>query len=126
MIFDTDVLIWYQRGNEKAIRVLDEADSHFISLQTYMELLQGAAHKKQQQYLRDFITEFGFIILPLTEQIGYRAAIYIEEFALSDGLRAGDAIIAATAVENNMDLMSGNRKHFHFIPSLKLNVFTVC
>jgi len=123
MIFDTDVLIWYQRGNEKAIKVLDMADSRMIAIQTYMELLQGAKDKKQQQYIRDFMTEFGVTVLSLSEQIGYRAAIYIEEFSLSHGLRTGDAIIAATAVENNIELMSGNRKHYSFIPGLKLKVF---
>lgn len=48
---------------------------------------------------------------------------YIEEYTLSSGLRAGDAIIAATAVENNMTLISSNAKHFKPIKELKLKVF---
>lgn len=66
---------------------------------------------------------FDFIVLPLTENIGHRALIYIEEYALSHGLRAGDAIIAATAAENSMALVSGNAKHFKPIKELKLKVF---
>lgn len=123
MIFDTDVLIWYQRGNAHAIAALDASDQRFISIQTYMELLQGAKDKKQQQLTRDFISEFDLLILPLSEQIGYRAAIYVENFGLSHGVRAADAIIAATAVDNNYLLMSGNHKHFSCIPSLKLTIF---
>lgn len=73
--------------------------------------------------INDFLTAFGFTILPLSENIGHRALIYIEEYALSRGLRAGDAIIAATAVENNMTLVSGNAKHFRPIKELKLKVF---
>jgi predicted nucleic acid-binding protein len=61
--------------------------------------------------------------LPLTEPIGHRALIYIEQHALSSGLRAGDAIVAATAVENRLALASTNRKHFSKIEALDLVVF---
>jgi hypothetical protein len=49
--------------------------------------------------------------------------VYVEEYSLSHGLRAGDAIIAATAVENNMALSTGNAKHFKPIKELKLKAF---
>ena len=70
------------------------------------------------------MSSFGFITLPLTENIGHRALIYIQEYTLSHGLRAGDAIIAATAAENNMTLVSSNAKHFKPVKELKLKVFT--
>lgn len=63
------------------------------------------------------------MVLPLTENIGHRASIYIEEYTLSSHLRSGDAIIAATAVENNMTLVSSNAKYFKVIKDLKLKVF---
>jgi len=62
-------------------------------------------------------------MLPLTENIGHRAAVYVEEYTLSHGLRAGDAIIAATAAENNLPLYTSNAKHFKPIKELKLKVF---
>ena len=88
-----------------------------------MELLQCAKNKTQHQHTRDFLYSFGFVTLPLTENIGHRAAIYIEAYTLSSGLRAGDAVIAATAVENNVTLVSSNAKHFKPIKDLKLKVF---
>jgi len=88
-----------------------------------MELMQCAKNKAQHKYVKDFITSYGFIVLPLTENIGHRASIYIEEYTLSSGLRAGDAIIAATAVENNMTLVSSNAKHFKTIKDLELKIF---
>ena len=47
----------------------------------------------------------------------------VEEYGLSSGIRAGDAIIAATAIENNMPLASGNAKHFKAIKDLDLVIF---
>ena len=123
MIFDTDVLIWIQRGSEKAARVVDRSIDRYISIVTYMELLQAATNKKQHEYISDFLKEFGFQTLPLTESIGHRAAVYVEEYSLSHGIRAIDAIIAATATENHLPLCSGNAKHFKAIEGLKFKLF---
>lgn len=123
MLFDTDILIWVQRGNQKAAELINEATSRLISVQTYMELFQCTQSKKQHRITRDFLKKLNFQIVPLTENIGHRAAIYIEEYSLQSGLRSGDALIAATAVENNVVLLSSNKKHYKDIKDLNLNVF---
>ncbi len=123
MIFDTDIFIWAERGNKKAAKLMEKAEERFLSIQTYMELLQCAKNKTQHKHVKDFISSFGFIVLPLTENIGHRASIYVEEYTLSSSIRSGDAIIAATAVENNMILSSSNVKHFKMIKELKLKAF---
>ena len=123
MIFDTDIFIWVQRGNQKAARLIDRTVERYLSVYSYLELLQSAANKQQHHFVRDFLSSFGFIVLPLTENIGHRALIYIEEYSLSHGLRAADAVIAATAAENKLTLVSGNAKHFKAIKELKLKVF---
>ena len=123
MIFDTDIFIWIQRGNVKAAKLMERAEEKCLSIQTYMELLRCAKNKTQHKYVKDFLSSFGFIVLSLTENIGHRASIYVEEYTLSSNLRAGDAIIAATAVENNMVLSSSNAKHFKEIKELELKVF---
>jgi len=87
-----------------------------------MELLQCAKNKVHHKYTKDFISEFDFTILPLTENIGHRALIYVEEYTLSN-MRAGDAIIAATAIENNLMLVSSNVKHFKVVKELQLKIF---
>jgi predicted nucleic acid-binding protein len=115
MLYDTDILIWIQRGNLAAASLIDEDENKYLSIQSYMELLQGAKDKHQHKYVKDFICDFEFSILPLTPNIGHRALIYVEEHTLSSNMRAGDAIIAATAVENNMRLVSSNVKHFKAI-----------
>jgi predicted nucleic acid-binding protein len=123
MLFDTDILIWVQRGSLKAARLVERTAQRSISALSYMELMQSAQNKDQHRHTKDFLATFGFDLVPLSENIGHRAAIYIEEYTLSHGIRAGDAIIAATAVENNLTLVSSDRKHFSPIKDLKLTLF---
>jgi predicted nucleic acid-binding protein len=123
MIFDTDILIWIQRGNLKAAKLLNQTEERCISVQTYMELMQGAKSREHHRMARSFLKDFDFKILPFTENIGHRAAIYVEEYALGHGMRAADAIIAATATENNLVLSTSNAKHFQVIKDLKVKIF---
>ena len=122
MLFDTDVFIWVQRGNTKAAKLIDTTEERYISTQTYMELLEGARDKTQLRQNKDFFKSLEFTVLPFTENIGHRAAIYIELYALSHHMRAADAIIAATATETGLKLVTANSKHYKHIPDLKLRV----
>lgn len=123
MIFDTDILIWAGKGNFKAADLVGEAEARFISVQTYLELLQKAQHKQQHERVKNFLADFQFKTLLITENISHRAMMYIEEYGLSHNLGAGDALIAATAVDHNLVLVTGNEKHFRAIKDLKLKVF---
>lgn len=125
MVFDTDVLIWIERGHLKAARLLDRAESRAITLQSYLELLQCAKDKQQQKRTKDFIRELQIEVLPLTENIGHRASVYIDQYSLSHSLRAGDALIAATAVENGQPLCSANAKHYKCLPDLEFKALIV-
>ena len=123
MIFDTDILVWVEKDNPHAIRWVDEAERRSISAQTYMELLQGAKNVEQQQKVKKYLSGMEFHTLAITENISHRAMNYIEEYGLSHGLLAGDALIAATATEHNLILATGNAKHFRAIKGLQLKVF---
>ena len=65
----------------------------------------------------------GWHILSLTEAIGHRATLYLETFALSDGLRLADALIAATAVEAGSTLLTANDRHYRCLADLALETF---
>ncbi len=123
MIFDSDVLIHIQRGHPKAAALFNRQDEYFISVQTYLELMQNALNKEHLLKTKKLLLEYDIQVLPLTGNIGHRAMIYVDQYGLSHGLEAGDALIAATAVENDMLLASGNYKHFKAIKELKLVVF---
>ena len=123
MIFDTDVLIWVLRGNVKAAKAVDQAEHRAISVVTYMELLQGARDKAEMKTIKSFLADLRFGSLPLTENIGHRASIYMEEYCLSIALSMADALVAATAVVNNQPLLTGNTKHYKHVKEIDLAAF---
>lgn len=123
MIFDTDVLNWCFKGNERAARAVEAAEDRKLSAVTVMELHQGARDKKEQKSIGQFLHDFDFQVLPITENISQRACIYVEEFCLKDNLQMADALIAATAVEHRETLCSANAKHYKVVSELELKVF---
>ena len=123
VIFDTDVLISVLRGSAKAARAVDGVDERAISVVTYMELLQGARNKEEMRAIKSFLVDMRFRTLPLTENIGHRASIYMEEYGLSTSVSMADALIAATAIEANDQLLTGNHKHYKAIEELDLKRF---
>ena len=47
----------------------------------------------------------------------------IDTHALADGLQLADALIAATALEHGLTLITGNTKHFAVVETLKIERF---
>lgn len=123
MQFDTDVLIWLLRGNAKAAAIVDATEDRHVSVVSYMELLQGARDAREARTIRQLLIDSGFRMLPLTENIGHRAVVYLEGHAVSSGLRLADALLTATAVENGLALCTGNDRHYRVIPDLPLRAF---
>lgn len=125
VLVDTDVLIWHLRGYAQATRRLDQLDSLALSSVSYLELLQGMRNKAELSALKKMLERRGANTLPLTEAITQRAIVLMESLALSHGLQVGDALIAATALEHQLPLLTGNVKHFMAIEHLVVEAFLV-
>jgi predicted nucleic acid-binding protein len=123
MLFDTDVIVWTLRGNERAAKRIDEENRLEISAVSYMEVIKGARDKRELLTIRQYLNDLGFRIIPISENISHRAIIYMEEHALKSGMAMADALIAATAVETTLGLCTANDKHYKVISDLQLSVF---
>jgi predicted nucleic acid-binding protein len=123
MLIDSDVLIWFLRGQPQATLRLALLKQWQISIATYMEVAQGCHTKAELHRTKKGFTERNTIIHPLTSAIGDRAANLIDIYAQSHGLRMADAIIAATAIELDLTLITANVKHFKQIPELSIEPF---
>ena len=125
MLVDTDVLIWHLRGYPRATQKLDSFSTLTISAVTYMELLQGLRSKAEMNALQQSLAMRHTQRLPITPAISERATSLMEGMVLSDGLQMGDALIAATALEHQLPLLTGNVKHFSAIANLRVERFDV-
>ena len=123
MIVDTDVLVWYLRGNPRAAESLEAAGRFSISAVTYMELVQGMRNKEELRHLRMTLGAWSTEVLQIDEVVSTRAMLYVEQYSLSHGMRLADALIAATAVAHGSALLTGNSRHYRAIPDLVIEEF---
>jgi len=123
MIIDTDVLIWYMKGNEKAYKAIEMANNFFISVVTYMELVQGMRNKKELNSLRRSIHSWDAKVLYISEEISSKAMFYVEQHFLSHSLQLADALIGATAVAYGLPILTGNDKHYKTVKDIQITKF---
>lgn len=125
MIIDTDVLIWYLRGNPKAKEVVEAAIPFSVSAVTYMELVQGMKDKTEFRRFQKAFKSWNIDIIQIDRETSSRAIFYVQEYHLSHSMMMADALIAATAVQEGDTLVTANDKHYRHIPNLDLRKFIV-
>lgn len=125
MILDTDVLIWYLRGNPIAKEVVEANIPFSVSAVTYMELMQGMRNKEELRKLQKVFNQWNVKIIQIDREISARAMFYVQEYCLSHAMMLADALIAATTVQYGEQLITANHKHYKFIPNISLIKFNV-
>jgi len=123
LIIDTDVMIWFFRGNQKAIDFVMDAMPFSISIVTYMELVQGMHSKRELTKMKKAFADMNVEIIPLSEEISLRASDYVEAYSLSHSVELADALIAGTCVVENDTLVTANDKHYRVVQGLQMTVF---
>ena len=122
-LIDTDVLIWYLRGNQNAYDIIHSLDNFAISLVTHIELVQGMRDKKELKILQNTLKNWDVKTIYISETISAKALFYVEEYFLSHSMQLADALIGATATEYGLTLVSANDKHYKAINGLDISVF---
>lgn len=105
LLLDTNIVIDYLNGNEKARQFIEREPKPAISIITYMETLIGA-DETTREATRAFLK--GFEIIQINEEIA-EAAIDIRA---SRRLKLPDAIILASAQSIGATLVTRNTKDF--------------
>ena len=123
LLIDTDVLIWYMRGNESAYKAIEDNLLFSISVVTYIELVQGMRNKDELNCLRKTLKDWETKILYISEEISAKAMFYVEQHYLSHSLQLVDALIGATAVSYGLPILTGNDKHYKVIKHVQIKKF---
>lgn len=120
LLLDTDILINWLRGEkwEKALLLTPGIDFH-TSTVSKKELFQyktiSRREKRKINYLLNCFRE-----IHVTPAIAQKASDLLNRHK-HQGLKPADALIAATAWDWDLILISKNVKHFSFIQEISLN-----
>ena len=123
MLIDTDVLIWYMKGNEKAYNAIENSENFFISVVTYMELVQGMRNNTELNTLRKALNGWNAKILYISEEISVKAMFFLEQHYLSHSIQLADSLIGATAISHGLTILTSNDKHYKILKNLQLKKF---
>lgn len=116
-LIDTDILIDYFKNVPGAVSFLEKIIENsvcYISVITVAELYAGVREGKERELIEKFLEIFKLIFVDDT--IAKKGGLYRREYGKSHGTGLADALIAASAEENNCKLVTLNQKHF---PMLK-------
>jgi tRNA(fMet)-specific endonuclease VapC len=126
-LLDTDTCVHVLRGNKKVIKnlLLNSSDDVAISSITHYELLVGVMKctKSRQAAEREKVSTFISQLheIPFTNETALIAAsIRAELESQGLGIGAMDTLIAATAIEAGLILVTGNAREFSRVSELKL------
>lgn len=120
-LIDTDILIDLAADLKQAIESIKNLEQGFalmVSAVTVMELTVGCRNKTELRNVEKLLERFE--VIPLNEQVSSVAVDLIKKYRLSHGLLIADALIAATAIANNIPLESKNQRDYKFISGLDL------
>ena len=118
---DTDILVDASRGVADAARFLTvqrAARGVHVSIVSAMELVRGCRNAAELKEVQRFLQRMA--VLPVSTTASQIAYQLMESFFLSHGLLIPDALIAATALEQELTLYTKNTRHFQMIPGLTI------
>ena len=123
MLVDTDVLIWYLKGNENAFEAIEELNKFSISAVTYMELVQGMRNRNELNSLRQALKIWNTKIIYISEDISAKAVFFVEQHFLSHSMQLADALIGATAIFCGEPILTANDKHYKVLKDFQIKKF---
>ncbi len=111
------------KGNEKAYEIIEKSNAFFVSVVTYIELVQGMRNKGELNSLRKALHGWNAQILYLSEEVSAKAMFYVEQHFPSHSLQLADALIGATAIAYGYPILTANDKHYKVMKDVQIKKF---
>lgn len=114
VLIDSDIVIEVLRARDAVIlaqwsNLADSSSPILVSPITFAEIGAGARSGEMQAIARFFAP---LTCVVIDQKIGQLAGEYLRQFSKSHNLKIADALIAASAVQNQAALWTRNRKHY--------------
>ena len=117
-LLDTNILIEILKGNNSIIDKLIPEQQYGISTVCAMELIYGARDKAEVKKIEDALNQLR--CYHMTSAISKTALELMRKYSKSHGLGIPDALIAATAIIEELPLLTLNVRDFRYIDTLSL------
>jgi predicted nucleic acid-binding protein len=114
VLIDSDIVIEVLRGRDQAIlsqwsALANSSSTILMSPVTVAEIGAGARTSELQMIAQFFAP---LTCIDIDQKIGQLAGEYLRRFNKSHNLKIADALVAASAAQNQADLWTRNRKHY--------------
>jgi tRNA(fMet)-specific endonuclease VapC len=125
-LLDTNIIVAFLKGNpvvvEKVGQYINEHETLTVSIISYYEILRGlksVGSKKKLQAFERFISDCE--VKELGRSVAERAAdIYVELKPRGELIEDADILVAATAMDKGLVVVTDNEKHFRRIKGLEV------
>jgi predicted nucleic acid-binding protein len=118
ILLDTDIMVDFLRGYPEAVALVKtHVDAIVLSAIVVAELYAGVKGDRELMILDNFVAFC--LVLPVTREIARTGGIHKRDYADSHGVGLADALIAATAQTEGIDLKTLNIKHYPMLRGLK-------
>jgi predicted nucleic acid-binding protein len=122
VLVDSDILIEVSRGRDADLvskwLELSNSDAAVLYSPVSVAELWAGARTNEHDALNNLFRALRCV--PIDEETGRQAGVYLKRYRRSHGVEAADALIAAGAVGHRADLWTRNRKHY---PMKELSFF---
>ena len=122
-LLDTCILIDFLRGEPSVYDLFVKDDEIILSMSTItmMELMLGALNKREIIYIQKAFANIDVVYID--EDISKMTENLIMQYSKSHNLQIDDALIAATSIKMNVELITYNISDFRYIPNIHLYQF---
>lgn len=115
-LIDTNVFSKIFKGDSAVANFVGNLESA-IDVTIFIECLQGSKSNQEKRQIKKALDNFP--VFPITPEVSMLAVELIDSYSNSHGLLLPDALIAASALENDLTVLTYNISDFKFIKDLK-------
>jgi len=117
-LLDSCILIDYSRGHQGAVTFVESIENTpDVSVLTMTEILSGVRNQREERLFDRLFSVMGLI--PVNAEIATLASDYLRQYRGSHQLDPFDAIIAASATSQGLELVTLNLIHFPMMDGIK-------